>query len=319
MHDLPPIGTKLGSYEIEATLGDGGVATVFLARHRVLGSQHAVKLLHLPAPSVRRRLLLEGQIQATIGHPNVVAATDTVTWHNYLGLVLEYVDGPTLSSFADGRALSLQALDRIAGGLLAGVSAVHRSGYLHRDLKPDNVLMAHRTEGWIPRLADFGLARQRRRQAGRTRAGVCMGTAAYMAPEQIRDAAGVDERADVWSLGCILYELATGRRPFDGADDFATMTAVASEGHVPVSELRTDLRPGMVEAIEAALRKDPAERPTSVAELAVRWASEGPRRPRGAKGRRGRTGHLGLLVRPTRRPTPSHLSALLRAGAARGH
>ena len=311
MQELPAIGTKLGRYVLEDLLGEGGVATVFLARHELLGSLHALKLLHLPAPSIRRRLLLEGRIQATVKHPHIVRATDTVSWGTQVGVVLELIDGPTLTRHVDGRPQNLEVLDRLAAGLFAGTGALHRAGYIHRDLKPDNVLMDHGPEGWVPRIADCGLARAMRRTGRRTRDGVCMGTAAYMAPEQIRDAARVDERADIWSLGCILYELATGRAPFDGDGDFAVMTAVTDAPHTPVHDLRPDLRPGAAEAIEAALQKDPEARPTSIHALSRMW-----RRRRTTKqiARRGTAGtHLSLLVRPRRNANPSHLHALVRA------
>jgi eukaryotic-like serine/threonine-protein kinase len=304
MSDLPAIGTPLGPYTLQSVLGTGGVATVFRARHKVLGSTHAIKLLHLPAPSLRRRLLLEGSLQARVRHPNLVPVTDTVEWQGLPGLVLEYIEGPDLEQWNEGRPLSLPTLNAIATGLFGGVRALHEAGYAHRDLKPANVLMQPNGGTWTPRLADCGLARRivRDPNDGRTRTGVSMGTPAYMAPEQVHDARDADQRADIWALGCILYELATGHVPFKGSTTFKTMIAVTQQAHAPVIMVRPDLPAGMANAIEGALRKDRTERFPSVRSLQQAW-TEGhsqvvpaaPQAPWSPRTRR-RASHLEALV-----------------------
>lgn len=310
MSDLPSTGTTLGAYTLDAVIGAGGVATVFRATHRVLGSTHAIKLLHLPAPSLRRRLLLEGKLQAQIRHPHIVPVTDTVLWHGLPGLVMEHIDGPDLEAWTERAPLPLASLDRLARGLFGGVAALHRAGYAHRDLKPANVLMQHGPDGWIPRLADCGLARriQRRPTDAHTRTGVSMGTPAYMAPEQVHDARDADHRADVWSLGCILYELATGHRPFDGPDAFATMTAVTASTPSPPASLRADLPASMASAIGGALVKDRSQRFASIREMAAAWFRD---EPTGAPLPAPRH-HLGVLASRPRRRQPTHLEALVR-------
>lgn len=345
--DRPPIGQHLGPYELTRRLGEGGVATVYQATHRVLGSTHAVKLLHVPAPSARRRLMLEGRIQASVRHPHIVPVTDTVEWNGLPGLVLEFVDGPHLGELLAAGPLSLAQLDDLATGLFAGVGAVHAAGFVHRDLKPANVLIQAVRDGGrdriVPRLADFGLARAiARTEPGDTHHGVALGTPAYMAPEQVLDARDADQRADLWSLGCMLYELATGRAPFRGASAFDTMSAVRHVRPTHPRDLRPELPERMVDAILGCLVKDRKRRVETVDQLTAVWtgaqvlgkamakaeadpwaqadlaevarkgrASQRKQRRRDRSGRSG--GHLDALVSDGTRKRPTHLHALIKA------
>ena len=334
--DTPPLGQRIGAYELTHPLGTGGVATVYRATHTVLGSTHAVKLLHIGAPSVRRRLLLEGRIQATLRHPNLVPVTDTVTWEGLPGLVLEYVDGPDLEDLVAARPLTAEQIDDLATGLMAGLAAVHHAGFVHRDLKPGNVLLQRTEGGLVPRLADFGLARPRDRadDAGRTRDGVTMGTPAYMSPEQVLDARDADHRTDLWSLGCLLYELATGRPPFVADCAFDTMSAVRHTRPPHPRDLRPELPQRMVDAILGCLVKDRRRRVQSIDDLQAVWTGRrvaglavastaaGPwshaqladltRRARRVK----RRSHLEALVSGSGGTRPSHLHALVARQAA---
>ena len=232
------IGTTLDRYYVEAELGAGGMATVYRVRHLALGSLHALKVLKVQSASIRQRLVQEGRVQATLRHPNIVAVTDVIDVDGAPGLVMEFIDGPSLEGWLEHNRPSLAQADAIFRGILAGVARAHRQGLVHRDLKPGNVLLdSSGDDGIVPKVADFGLAKILDDDEGfgsQTRSGIAMGTPAYMAPEQVRSAKNVDQRADIFALGCILYELASGDRPFHGEDLLETMTAVCSGDYAPL-------------------------------------------------------------------------------------
>src|SRR6185436_4732231 len=128
-------GTRIDRYEVEGTLGSGGMAVVYAVKHVVLGTHHALKVLTIQSQSLRERLLREGRLQGTLRHPNVVGVTDVVDADGVLGLVLERVDGPSLDQWLARGRPSVEDADRIGRGLLAGLEAAHRHGLVHRDLK----------------------------------------------------------------------------------------------------------------------------------------------------------------------------------------
>ncbi len=264
-----------GRYEVEALLGEGGVAVVYRVRHTQLGSPHALKVLKLVHPHIRRRLLQEGRLQAHLRHPNIVNVTDVVNVGGSPGLVMEFVEGASLATLLADEKLSLRQADHLARGILEGVAAAHRAGLIHRDLKPANVLLAldHRHQ-LIPKITDFGLAKVLAPTGMSTTAtapGVTFGTPAYMAPEQIRDATNVDHRADIFSLGVLLYELVSGERCFPGDDVVDVLHRVARADHTPVDAHLPHLPPNIVEAIERALELDPDARWPDVDALLQCW------------------------------------------------
>jgi len=271
-------GTRVDRYQVEAMLGRGGMAVVYRVRHEHLGTAHALKILTIPSPSVRSRLLTEGRVQASLRHPNIVAVTDVVEVDGAPGLVLDFVAGPALDTLLARQRLTLEQADRIARDILAGVAHAHRAGLVHRDLKPGNVMLANHSDTMVAMVADFGLAKilASDTAAHQTRSGVAMGTPAYMAPEQIRDAKHVDERADVFSLGALLYELVTGARAFQGADTFELFSAVTSGSFAPLQERAPDLPPRMERAILAALRVNVEGRPPNAAALLDAWVDGTP-------------------------------------------
>ena len=260
-------GSTVGSYQIERQLGEGGMATVWLARHTVLGSLHAIKILD-PAmvadPRTRDRFVAEGRIQAQLAHPNVVRVSDILVESGVAGLVMDYVQGPSLHRWiADNRRPATEPqLRALFLPLLAAVGAVHARGIVHRDLKPGNVLVA---EGLRPVLVDFGIARIAddadldHTPHKRTRTGAQLGTAGYMSPEQIKGVADLDQRADIFALGAILYELATGQGAFDAGSEFEVMRRVVDGDHEPASATPGAL-PGLDPVIERALSVDRDDR-----------------------------------------------------------
>lgn len=255
------LGQTLDRYTVVDELGRGGMAVVYRVRHTTLGSEHALKILTIHGASIRERLVLEGRVQAGLRHPNIVAVTDVIDVDGSPGLVMEYVAGPSLEQWLHHNKPDLATAERLFRGVLAGVRRAHRVGLVHRDLKPGNVLLETTEEGVIPKVADFGLAKALESGGGmnRTRTGIAMGTPAYMAPEQIRDAKNVDERADIFSLGCILYELVVGQAPFEGPDVLSIFNSVCEGRYVSVTE-RVPVSPHLEEAIQGCLQVDREQR-----------------------------------------------------------
>jgi serine/threonine protein kinase len=265
-------GATIDRYVVEGRLGEGGMGVVLRVRHQVLGTAHALKVLTLTSRGLQDRLRREGVIQAALAHPNVVRVSDVVDVGDGIGLILEYVDGPSLEDLLRERRPTLAEVDAIATGILAGVAAAHRAGVVHRDLKPANILLARAGDGFVPKVADFGLAKALDGGASRTRTGATFGTPSYMSPEQTRDAKNLGPASDVWSLGAVLYELCTGHKAFDGVDVLETMRSVAAGAYAPPRSLAPELPRRMERAIVAALQVDPARRPRSVEALAALWA-----------------------------------------------
>lgn len=210
-------GQSFGSYKVEAPIGSGGQAEVWLVRHVQLGSLAALKVLRMPSAAMERRLVQEGRVQASLRHPNIVTVMDIVAVDDACGLVLEYVDGPSLDRWLETNRPELPVALALFADIVRAVEQAHDHGIVHRDLKPANVLLATLSGELVAKVADFGLARVFNEGSG-TRTGATMGTLRYMAPEQVRDASTVDERADIFSLGCLLYEIVCGVPPFQSSD-----------------------------------------------------------------------------------------------------
>jgi len=264
-----------GRYVVESLIGHGGMAEVYRVRHVHLDTLHALKVLTVSSGSIRRRLMQEGRVQAALQHPNIVSVTDVVVVDSAPGLVMEYIRGPAMDDCLEQLPLTNEQIDALAVGVLDGVSAAHALDLIHRDLKPANVMLAVTHDALVPKVADFGLVKLLAGDGSdfqsKTRSGSTMGTPAYMAPEQIRDSKNVDARADVWSVGAILFELVTGRRAFDGDDVLDLFMKVAAGQRQAITEVRDDLPERWVKAIEGALVVAREDRIATVAELRAQW------------------------------------------------
>ncbi len=273
-------GTVIDRYVVESFVGQGGMATVVKVRHQQLGTAHALKVLSVASSTIRSRLLMEGRLQASLQHENVVKVTDLVTLTSGApGLIMEFVEGPNLDELLIESPPTLAQADHLAQGILRGVEEAHRHGLVHRDLKPANILLQPSHDTWIPKVADFGIAKVLAgdgNHSGHTRTGVTMGTPNYMAPEQARDSKNIGTTADIFALGAILYELLTKERAFEGEDLLDTLNQVAEARYTPILERRPGTPPGMVAAIEAALQVDVADRPQTVDELRRLWLGGRP-------------------------------------------
>ena len=271
-----PGGSRVGDYEIESELGEGGMARVYRARHALLDTLHAVKVLDPELRSnadARQRFLDEARIQAKhLDHPGIVKVTNIVATSEHAALVMELIEGPSLEAHAASLVDNPGEIRRIMIGILEAVGHAHAAGIVHRDLKPANVLLAGK-EPRTPKVTDFGIAKvsadPSRVSKKSTHAGARMGTLSYMSPEQIRRAKDVTPRSDIFSLGAMLYELATGFLPFEGDDDFEVMEKIVHARFVPPEERNPRIDPVFVDVIATALQADPALRYQTCAEMAT--------------------------------------------------
>src|SRR5688572_27885380 len=260
----PALGTILRNrYRLDSELGRGGMGTVYRATDLELEREVAVKVLSATSQTsdARNRLIREARAAAALNHPHIVTIHDVGEESGQPFLVMELVPGPRLSQ---ARPTDLARVVDIATQICAALEHAHTNQIVHRDLKPDNVLLSDSSNSSTVKLADLGLALPAY-GARISRAGVIVGTAAYMAPEQALGRT-VDGRADLYALGVLLYELTTGRVPFTGDDPLTIISQHVHAPVVPPRVLRPDLPRRLETIIVRLLAKDPAQRFASAAE-----------------------------------------------------
>jgi eukaryotic-like serine/threonine-protein kinase len=271
--------SSIGPYRIEELLGAGGMGEVYRARDGTLERDVAIKVLPQPFASDSERvarLLREARLLAALSHPNIAAIYGVVEADAHLGLVLEFVEGPTLAERLRSGGMPLAEALSIARQIADALDAAHRKGIIHRDLKPANIKAA---SGGIVKVLDFGLAKIDAVDSdgatdlshspivtvGSTRAGVILGTAAYMSPEQARGKA-VDKRTDIWSFGCVLYEMLTGRTAFCGETVSDTIESILSRE--PDGAAVPETTPLAVRRmLRRCLERDPQQRLRDIGEV----------------------------------------------------
>src|SRR3954463_2734118 len=275
MTDGPSEPRTLGErYQLGELIGRGGMAEVHVGRDLRLGRTVAIKLLRIDLardPSFQARFRREAQSAAALNHPNIVAVYDTGEEPMPDGtgvgpyIVMEYVQGETLRDVlrSGGRLLPERSLE-ITEGLLAALDYSHRHGIIHRDVKPGNVML---TPAGQVKVMDFGIARAVADSAATmTQTSAVLGTAQYLSPEQARGET-VDARSDVYSAGCLLYELLTGRPPFTGDSPVSVAYQHVREAPVPPSQIDPEIGPDIDAIVLKALAKDPADRYQSAREM----------------------------------------------------
>jgi beta-lactam-binding protein with PASTA domain/tRNA A-37 threonylcarbamoyl transferase component Bud32 len=295
-----PLAGRLldGRYAVTARIAQGGMATVYLAMDTRLDRQVALKVMHAELARDEefvRRFIGEAKSVARLSHQNVVAVFDQGSDGPFLYLAMEYVPGRTLKEMLreQGRFTPAAALE-IMAGVLDGLAAAHASGIVHRDVKPENVLLT--ADGRL-KVADFGLARAQA-AVGHTRAGLLIGTVAYLPPEQVTgDSTG--PRSDVYSAGVVLFELLTGRQPFTGDTPIAVAYQHVNQDVPAPSSLVPGIPAAVDQLVLAATSRDPALRPADAGEFArgVRRVREGLGEPSGLTGVMG-VGVQGLTEAP---------------------
>ncbi|MGA8271191.1 MAG: WD40 repeat domain-containing serine/threonine protein kinase [Candidatus Sulfotelmatobacter sp.] len=270
-------GTKLGPYEIVSLLGAGGMGEVYRARDSRLKREVAIKVLpkalSLDADRLRR-FEQEALATAALNHPNILAVFDIGTHEGSPYVVSELLEGETLRDRLRSGAIAVRKTLDYALQIAHGLAAAHEKGIIHRDLKPENLFLTK--DGRI-KILDFGLAKLTQTDPGvhaslptmthATEAGVVMGTAGYMSPEQVRGVA-VDARSDIFAFGAILYEMISGKRAFHGETAADTMSAILKEEPLDLSETNRNVSPALERIVQHCLEKNPEQRFHSARDIA---------------------------------------------------
>lgn len=260
------IGQSISHYKITAKLGEGGMGEVFLATDTSLDRQVALKFL--PAtlqrdPEARERLIREAKAASKLNHKNILTIHSVASAEDRDFIVMEFVEGKSLRDLLDaGDEIPIAQILRIGMQICDGLSTAHEQGVVHRDIKPANILIT--PKGHV-KITDFGLATWRG-ASQLTKEGTTVGTAAYMAPEQIQGKK-TDPRSDLFSLGVVLYELIARRRPFNGEHDAAISYAITNEIPEPLQRYKSGVHPGLEQVVARALEKDPSTRYQSASDM----------------------------------------------------
>ncbi len=261
-----------GRFRVEGVAGSGGMGVVYRCHDTATTRTVALKVLLLDAPAHLTRFTREAELLLAISHPAVVgyvAHGRTDEGQHYLAM--EWLQGVDLCTRLEAEgALSIDGTLALGARVAGALGAAHAHGVVHRDLKPSNLLLPGGDLAQA-KLLDFGVARQWQAR-GPTVAGAVLGTPSYMAPEQARGAADVDARADVFSLGCVLFECLTGQPPFVGDHPIAVLSKVLFDEAPRVSERRHDVPAALDELVARMLSKSPAERPADGAAVAAALA-----------------------------------------------
>lgn len=280
MNQIAP-DTEIGDFTIEAVAGEGGMGTVYRAVQRSLDRTVALKLIRpelATQPEFRDRFLREAKLASSIDHPNVVAVHDVGEIDGQLFLAMQWVEGETLQQVINSHgAMAPARARRVTGQIASALQAVHDAGLVHRDVKPANIMLRRVGDTDHAYLTDFGIARQEDVD-GLTRTGQYVGTPGFTSPEQIR---GLQPKAssDLFSLGCVAFELLTGRRPFVGENAQAVQWASASDPRPLASQVNPDLDTRYDEIFVRALAIEPNERFASADEFATNLESAAARNP----------------------------------------
>lgn len=263
---------KSPNYRILEKIGEGGMGVVYRAHDNRLNREVAIKVLRvdpsrrLPAEKVREiqaRFYKEAQAAARLNHPNIVAIHQVGHSGGQPYIVMEYLRGKSLLEKME-EPLAVREVIRIAIQICEALDYAHSQGVIHRDVKPDNIVVM---EDGRAKIADFGIARIEDADVGLTKAGVLLGSPAYCSPEQLRDFSNVDGRADIFSLGVILYQWLTGKLPFEGNSSPEIITRILTQDPMLPRSLNPEIPPSLEALIMRALAKDPSERIGSAREF----------------------------------------------------
>ena len=266
-------GEQLGPYLIRERIGQGGMADVYRAYQPTMNREVALKVIALVASSehefLERRFRLEAEMIASLEHPHILPIFDYAIIDNVLYIAMRYLRGGTLDDLLSGKPISLERAADLFTDVASALGYAHRRGVIHRDLKPSNILLDEEQNVY---LSDFGLAKVLGGSAQISNSGTIVGTPAYMAPEQLRGDR-VDHRADLYSLGIILYHMLTGRPPFSAQTTFSLIYQHVEKAPPSPRELNPDLPTEVDTVLLKALEKHPNNRYQSAEELASAFAT----------------------------------------------
>jgi len=267
------VGTELAGYRIEGVIGRGGMSVVYLAEHVRLGRKVALKVLAPELAGSERfhdRFLRESKLAASIDHPNIVPIYDADESEGVLYIAMRYVEGSDLKqSIREAGRLEPLRTSAIVDQIASALDAAHARGLVHRDVKPANVLLTPDDHVYV---SDFGLTKRAVSVSGLTETGQLIGTIDYVAPEQIKGDP-VDQRADVYSLGCLLFECLTGHAPYPRDIEVGVLWAHVETPPPTVTEERPELPPEVDDVLALAMAKDPAERTAAAGDVAAGFRS----------------------------------------------
>jgi eukaryotic-like serine/threonine-protein kinase len=266
------IGDIVGTYRILQRLGSGAVGAVYKVEHIITKRVEAMKVVAPDAsstPEQDQRFLREIRLQAGLSHPNIAAVHNAFRENGHLVMIMELIQGKSLKTLMEAGELTFALSIHYACQALAALENAHAHGVVHRDISPANMIV---TQDGTLKLTDFGLAKSPA-DVRLTERGVMVGSLYYTSPEQVRGCETVDRRSDIYSMGAVLYELATGKKMFFSDNAFTLMMCHVGEPPVPPSNVNPDLPPALDEMLLKALDKDPANRFQSAE--AFRYALEG--------------------------------------------
>jgi serine/threonine-protein kinase len=276
------VGQTILHYQILQKLGAGGMGEIYKAQDSKLNRMVAIKVLtgvNSSDPDSRRRFVQEAQAASSLNHPNIITIHDIISHGDDQIMVMEFVNGKTLGEVIPPHGLSVAETLQYAVQIADGLHAAHSAGITHRDLKPGNIMVT--PQGRV-KILDFGLAKlaapagpvslsditQTVGPAPMTVQGSIVGTVSYMSPEQAQGTK-VDSRSDIFSFGCVLYEMLTGRKAFTGESNLMILTAILRDEPAPIAGIAQGVPPELIKIVHRALRKDPVQRWQSMQDMHV--------------------------------------------------
>jgi Serine/threonine protein kinase len=273
-------GKRIGRYDITSPLGSGGMGEVFLARDTQLDRNVALKLLSeefTKNEDRMKRFVQEAKTASALNHPNIIVIHEIGESEGHYFIATEHIEGETLRDKINHSQLSVEQVLDIGAQVANALAAAHKANIIHRDIKPENIMV--RPDGYV-KVLDFGLAKLtengfpangdsniQTQMLVKTNPGTVMGTTSYMSPEQARGAIDIDARTDVFSIGVVLYEMLTGRVPFQGSTAGEVIGAIMYESIKPIARYMAECPPELERIVTKALQKDPEERYQSVRDL----------------------------------------------------
>jgi serine/threonine protein kinase len=288
---------SVGNYDLVEKIAEGGMGAIYRGRDRTTGQPVAVKIMpaHMAAnPVLLKRFEQEFKVASRLDHPNIVRALDFGEAGNMPYLVMEYVDGESLGQRIerDGKIPEVEAI-RIIAQVAQGLHRAHKLGLIHRDVKPDNILM---TREGVAKLVDLGLVKEQDTDLNLTRTGRGLGTPHFMAPEQFRNAKGADARCDIYSLGATLYMMVTGELPFKSSGPLDAWMKKIHNELVSPRQIVPTLTERLDWAIMRAMDADPLKRPASCREFVEDLTGHSTRRVQATQTTKAATAELWYLV-----------------------